>query len=76
MNVSQGKETFDSAMSKVMSDIGGSGLKTLNYESGRAIRLDSAVRMHMKSRLRELHNETQMILAMPNFNGFTPATTP
>lgn len=62
LNVSQGKETFDSAMSKVMSDIGGSGLKTLNYESGRAIRLDSAVRMHMKSRLRELHNETQMII--------------
>jgi hypothetical protein len=62
LNVSQGKETFDSAMAKVMEDIGGSGLKTLNYESGRAIRLDSAVRMHMKSRLRELHNETQKII--------------
>ena len=62
LNVSQGKETFDSAMSKIMKDIGQSGLKTLNYESGRAIRLDSAVRMHLKSRLRELHNENQKII--------------
>lgn len=61
--VSQGKETFDSAMARILNDIGGSGLKTLNYESGRAIRLDSAVRMHLQSRLRELHNENQKIIA-------------
>ena len=62
LNASQGKQTFDSAMSKIMEDIGGSGLKTLDYESGRIIRLDSAVRMHLKGRLRELHNETQKII--------------
>ncbi len=62
LNVSQGKESFDSAMSKIMEDIGGSGLKTLNYQSGRAIRLDSAVRMHLRGRLRELHNENQKII--------------
>ncbi len=59
LNVGQGKETFDSAMTKIMKDIGGSGLKTIEYESGRSMRLDSAVRMHLKSRLRELHNENQ-----------------
>ena len=62
LNVGQGKETFDSAMSGILKDIGGSGLKTLNYESGRSIRLDSAIRMHLKGRLRELHNENQKII--------------
>lgn len=62
LNVSQGKETFDSAMARILKDIGGSGLKTLNYESGRSIRLDSALRMHLKGRLRELHNENQKII--------------
>jgi len=59
LNVGQGKETFDSAMTRIMKDIGGSGLKTIEYESGRSMRLDSAVRMHLKGRLRELHNELQ-----------------
>ena len=61
LNVGQGKETFDSAMTKILKDIGGSGLKTIEYESGRSIRLDSVVRMHLKGRLRELHNENQKI---------------
>jgi len=62
LNVSQGKESFDSAMSKILKDIGGSGLKTIEYESGRSMRLDSAVRMHLKGKLRELHNENQKII--------------
>ena len=62
LNVSQGKETFDSAMTRIMEQIGGSGLKTLEYESGRGVRLDSAIRMHLKGRLRELHNENQKII--------------
>lgn len=61
LNVGQGKESFDQAMTRIMKDIGGSGLKTIEYESGRSVRLDSAARMHLKSRLRELHNETQEI---------------
>ena len=61
LNVGQGKESFDSAMTNIMKQIGGSGLKTIQYESGRSIRLDSAVRMHLKGRLRELHNENQKI---------------
>ena len=61
MNVGQGKETFDSAMSNILKDIGGSGLKTIDYESGRSVRLDSAIRMHLKSKLGELHNENQKV---------------
>lgn len=59
LNVSQGKETFDSAMTRILNDIGNSGLKTVDYESGRSVRLDSTIRMHTKARLRELHNENQ-----------------
>lgn len=62
VNVSQGKLTFDSAMANILQDIGGNGLKTIEYETGRSMRLDSAVRMHLKSRLRELHNENQKII--------------
>lgn len=61
LNVSQGKETFDQSMQRILKNMGGSGLKTINYASGRSMRLDSAVRMHLKSSLRELHNENQKI---------------
>ena len=60
-NVSQGKETFDSSMRRILKEIGGSGLKTVDYANGRSVRLDSTVRMHLKSKLRELHNELQNI---------------
>lgn len=59
LNVGQGKETFDSAMTRIMKDIGGSGLKTIEYQSGRSMRLDSMVRTHLKQNLRLLHNELQ-----------------
>lgn len=62
LSVSQGKETFDSAMSRIMKDIGGNGLETIDFASGRTMRLDSAVRMNLKSGLRELHNENQKII--------------
>lgn len=61
LNVSQGKDTFGNAMSGIIKDIGSSGLKTLDYQSGRAIRLDSAVRMHLSGALNQLHNENQKI---------------
>lgn len=61
MNVGQGKETFDNAMSGILRDIGQSGLKTISYENGRSIRLDSAIRMHLKDGLTQVHNENQKI---------------
>ena len=70
LSVSQGKETFDSAMTRQIKQMGGSGLKVI-YESTyidkngierhHTRRLDSAIRMNMKDSLRELHNETQRI---------------
>lgn len=59
LNVGQGKETFDGAMTRIMKDIGGSGLKTLDFQNGRSIRLDSMVRQHLQSALRDLHNNIQ-----------------
>ena len=59
LNVGTGVDTFDNAMSKIMKEIGGSGLKTVDYASGRSIRLDSIARMHLKGALRTLHNEIQ-----------------
>ena len=61
LNVGQGKDTFDSAMTRILKELGGSGLKTLDYASGRSYRLDSMVRMHLKSGLRDLHNEDQRL---------------
>ena len=62
LNVGQGKDTFDNSMTRILKELGGSGLRTLDYASGRSIRLDSMVRMHLKSGLRELHNENQRLL--------------
>ena len=62
LNVGQGKQTFDSAMHDILKQIGESGLKTINYASGRNMRVDSAIRMHLQGRLRELHNENQKII--------------
>lgn len=63
LNVGQGKETFDESMSRILTELGGSGLRTVEYkDTGYSMRLDSAIRMHLKSRLRELHNENQKII--------------
>lgn len=70
LTVSQGKETFDHAMSRQIKEMGGGGLKVI-YEStyinkdGVEVhhnrRLDSAIRMNLKDGLRDLHNETQTL---------------
>ncbi|WP_298061752.1 phage minor capsid protein [uncultured Rikenella sp.] len=60
LNVGQGKSTFDTAMRNTLKQLGGSGLKTVDYK-GRSMRLDSAIRMNMQGALRNLHNETQKI---------------
>ena len=62
LNVGQGTTTFDESMTHILKEVGGSGLKTIQYESGRTMRLDSAIRMHLNSRLTELHNENQKLV--------------
>ena len=65
LNVSQGKETFDSAMYRQLKEIG-SGLKVIStytdkdgVEHTRATRVDSVLRTQMKDALRQMHNEMQ-----------------
>ena len=62
LSVSQGKDVFDNQMYSILKSLGESGLKTIDYASGRARRLDSAIFMNLKDGLRELNNETQKIL--------------
>lgn len=62
LNVSQGKTSFDEELYKVINELGESGIKTLNYEGNRHVRLDSAVRMQMRDALRDLHNKNQELI--------------
>ena len=74
LNVGTGIDTFDNAMSIIMKEIGGSGLKTLDY-NGRSIRLDSMVRQHLKGALRQLHNENQKLIGEEiDFDGYEIST--
>ena len=61
LSVAQGKSSFDEQMYSTIKELGSSGLKTVDYASGRSVRLDSSVRQHLKGALRNLHNETQAI---------------
>ena len=59
LNVGQGKETFDSAMYRVIKELAESGIRTVDYESGRSLRLDTAIDMQMQGGLRQMHIEMQ-----------------
>ena len=59
LNINQGKSTYQQEMRKIIKDIGQSGLKTIDYESGRSMRLDSAIRMNTLGGLRKLNNQLQ-----------------
>ena len=61
LSISQGKETFDTEMGRIIKELSNSGIRTVDYASGHSQRLDSAVRMNLKGALRNLHNETQAI---------------
>ena len=60
--VSQGKESYQSAMRKVMRELTDNGIRQVDYESGYSRRLDSAVRMNMLDGMRQLSNEMQQEL--------------
>lgn len=62
LSVAQGKETFDSQMSKIIKELSSSGIRVVDYNTGYSRRLDSAVRMNLKGALRDLHNELQNIV--------------
>lgn len=59
MAISQGKDTYQGQVYSIMKELGASGLTTVEYESGRSVRLDSAVRMQLRGAIRDLHTRTQ-----------------
>ena len=60
INTGQGKETFDSAMRQAIRELVESGIRTVDYESGKSMRLESAVRMAMQGGLRDMNNQLQL----------------
>lgn len=56
LSISQGKETFQTEMRRIMKQLGNNGV--VLYESGRTRRLDSAVRMNILDGIRQVSNET------------------
>lgn len=59
LSITQGKETFDSEMYRIVKELASSGIKTVDYASGRSYRVDSAVRMALQGGIRNLHMELQ-----------------
>ena len=59
LSISHGESSFDDEMYSLLSQIGSSGLKYVDYESGYSRRLDSSVRMAINDGLRQLHIENQ-----------------
>ena len=59
LELAQGKESFDMEMRKTVKELAERGIKVVDYESGKTLRVDSAVRMQMKDALQNLHNEMQ-----------------
>lgn len=56
LSISQGKETFQTEMRRIMKQLGNNGV--VLYESGRTRRLDSAVRMNILDGIRQVNQET------------------
>lgn len=59
----QGKDTFNQQMIRIIKELGKSGLRSVDWQSGVSRRLDSVVRMHLQAGVRNLHNEMQQIIA-------------
>lgn len=59
LNIVQGKTTQSQEIRNFMKQIGQSGLKTVDYESGRSMRLDSALRMNIQQATRDMTNNLQ-----------------
>ena len=61
LSVIEGKNTFQEQMYSTIKELASSGLKTIDFASGRSYRIDSSVRMNLKQGLRTLHNQIQEI---------------
>ncbi len=59
-SVTQGRETYRTAMRRVMNQLADSGLRTVDYASGYSRRLDSSVKMNIMQGIRQLNIETSL----------------
>lgn len=59
LSLSQGKDSYQTAMRKTMKELADSGIRTVDYATGYSKRLDSAVRQNMLDGMRQLSNEVQ-----------------
>ena len=59
-SISQGKTTFDEEMYSLIKELANSGIKTIDYASGRSYRVDSSVRQLLDYGITSLHNELQL----------------
>lgn len=62
LKVAQGKIAFEKALKDQIKVLGSSGIKSIEYESGRTKRLDSAIRMNMQDALSQLAIGQQQIM--------------
>ncbi len=62
LSLNQGTATYQDAMKSTIKELGESGIRTVNYESGYSRRLDSSVRMNIMDGMKNLHNKTQEII--------------
>lgn len=62
LNVSLGKETFGESLKNQLKTISRNGIQSIEYESGKHRRIDSALRMNMQDGLNQLSIAQQEIL--------------
>ena len=55
----QGKDSFNSMLTKTIRRLSQSGIKTIDWESGYSRRLDSSVRMNLRGALRDFSIQMQ-----------------
>ena len=61
LSITQGKTTFQDEMYSTIKELSESGIKSVDYASGRSMRLDSATRMNIKSGLRDMRYKKYMV---------------
>ncbi len=60
--LSLGQGTYQEMMKDTIKELGSSGLRTVNYDTGYSRRLDSSVRMNIMDGMRNAHNRLQEII--------------
>lgn len=60
LSLSQGKESYNTAMRKAMRELTDNGITTIDYASGYRRRLDSSVRMSVLDGMRNVSNQLQV----------------